>query len=312
MASPACAAQGIANGKWYTLSGGAEEFDVCAAHFAGYFEAWGQDGFLQPAKSTGSPNLYLCNLNPNTGRYLQFMHKLYEAGQEGVWSRYEDAVRKYATIPECARREHVPNRRWYGWLDCLICPDCFEAVNEGVQGPESILQDGSTRGLGQAAQTPAAAPKHGLVQTMDVHNEIIEEIRMCCMYSPRMRQKYAEAAALNDPSKLLEFSRERHAVYARTVPNIKMLRGIQDMQMMSAMTAGMASLMHQGAGNIQSIAGATDGHLHGNSQIGWYDTENGATSAKLFNEMNAGFAAAGAGGPWMQIFHLTAEWEKWE
>lgn len=225
------------------------------------------------------------------------MLKLFEAGQEGVWSQYADNVRKYASLPECPTINHVPSRRWYGWQDCLICPDCFEDI---------------TQVEGQSA-TPASRATDGLVKKMELHNQVIEDIRMCCMYSPRMRQKYAEARARgNDPTELIEFSRQRHGVYARTIPRIKMLRGIQEMQMQTAMTAGFASLMHNGAGNIQSIAGATDGYLHGNNQIGWHDTVNGATGAQLFNDMQSGFAAAGASGPWVEIFQLRLQWEQVE
>ncbi|KAF4334938.1 integral membrane protein [Fusarium beomiforme] len=295
--SPACTAQGITNGKWYTLSGGSEKFNVCLAHFAGYFQAWGQDGFLELSRTSGNKVPRLCSLNPSADRYRQFMRKLYEADQVGVWSRYEDNVRKYAAIPECTREEVVPNRRWYGWLDCLICPDCFEAIT--ARGEDASGVAGTTS-------------LQGIIQSMDVYNELIQESRMCCMYSPRMRQKFLEAAAHNDPTSLLDFSRQRRDVYANTVPLIKMLRAQQQAQMMSAVTAGMNSLMYQGADGIQSLAGFNDGNLHGNSQIGWYDTNNGAMGGEMMKEMNDGLAAVGATGPWMMIFHLTAEWERWE
>lgn len=221
------------------------------------------------------------------------MLKLFEAGQEGVWSRYADNVRKYASIPECPRDNHVPSRRWYGWLDCPICPDCFEAV---------------TTGGGEAGNLKSEA-QDGLVQTMQLHNEVIEDMRMCCMYSPRMRQMYAEARARgNDPTELLEFSRQRYAVYARTVPRIKMLRGMQDMQMQTAMAAGYASVLYSGAGSIQSLSGSNDRYLHGNSQLGWYENANKATAAKLFNDSCSGFSAATSSSSWMEIIQLATEW----
>jgi hypothetical protein len=313
LANPACTAEGLPNSTWFTLKGGADAFRVCPAHFAGYFQAWGQDVFFEFAKLPRDDKVYTCNLNPNSPRFLQFMDKLFEAGQEGVWSRYSQVVRKYASIPECAKENHVPNRLWYGWHDCLICPDCFEAISEEDGDSQGVDVDNNRKApLGKIEKVPSMS-KDGLVQKMELHNELIPELRMCCMYSPRMRQKYAEARERDDnPSELLDFSRRRHEVYARTVPQIKMLREMQQMQMMTAMSAGMAGLMYQGASSIQTISGSTDGYLHGNSQLGWHETENGATSAMLFNEMNSGMSAANSGGSWMQIFQLTREWQQVE
>ncbi|KAH7269026.1 uncharacterized protein BKA55DRAFT_498959, partial [Fusarium redolens] len=296
----------ITNGKWYTLSGGAERFVVCPAHFAGYFQAWGRVKFLEFMGALGNEEPCLCSLNPSAGCYRQFMQKLHEAGQVGVWSRYADNVRRYAAIPQCAREEQVTNRRWYGWLDCLIRHDCVEAITE--------RDEDRSQGAGENSN---AALIEGIIKKMVVHNELIQESWMCCMYSPWMRQKFLEAAIKNDPTSLLAVSHQRHAVYANTVPHIKLLRVQQEAQMMSAVTAGMCSLIYQGADGIQSLAGFNDRNLHGNSQAGWYDTKNGAMGGgggggQMRNEMNDGLAAVRDAGPWMMIFHLTAEWERWE
>lgn len=91
---------------------------------------------------------------------------------------------------------------------------------------------------------------------------------------------------------------------------MRMLREMQQMQMMMAMSAGMAGLMHQGAQAIQTVSGTTDGYLHGNSTVGWHETENGVASAQKFGEMQSGMNAANGAGTWGQIFMLAAEWDQ--
>jgi hypothetical protein len=283
MASPPCTEKGIPNGTWYALKAdGCEAFAICAACFVGSAEAFDSTQFFKDSPLTGNPHPYICYRNLVAPRFRQFEMKMYQAQQEGVWSFFSDEVREYIDLPVCAGYEHVTGRRWYGWQDCLICPECYKHVCKDTRG----------------------------ALVFDVENEVIEEQRMCCLYSPRMRGKWAEAAAKGDATELVEFSRYRHTVYARTVPQIKMLREMQQMQMMTAMSAGMASIMYQGAGSIQSISGATDGYQHGNSSIGWYDTENGAMAAQKSNEMQSGMSAANNMGTWGQIFMLVQEWEK--
>ncbi|KAH7305551.1 hypothetical protein B0I35DRAFT_112921 [Stachybotrys elegans] len=309
--SPSCTPQGISKGKWYNFIGGCDEYGICQACFSGVFEPYDMARFLEEASISGSETNYLCRFNSSSARYMQFALKLNEASLVGNWSIYEGFVRKYISIPVCARDEHVPDRRWYGWHDCLICPECYQDVCfEDDNSNASIENSMTTRGDPTAsAPTKVNRAPDSLVSKMEVQNEQIKDLRMCCMYSPRMRQKYAEARAKNDVSELLEFSRRRHEVYARTVPQIKMLRAMQEMQMMNAMSLGMAGLMYQGASSIDTISGNTDGYLHGNTQIGWHETENGAKSAESFQQMNNGFAMAGSSGTWMQIFQLAAEWD---
>lgn len=282
MTSPPCTDKGMPGGTWYTLKAdGCEDFIVCQACFVGSCEAFDSAQFFKNSSLTGNPAAYLCNRNPSSARFRQFEMSMYKAQQEGVWSSFSDEVREYIDLPVCAREEHVNGRKWYGWHDCLICPECYKSVCKDTKG--SLV--------------------------FEVENELIEDGRMCCLYSPRMREKWATACARGDATELLEFSRVRHAVYARTVPQMRMLREMQQMQMMTAMSAGMAGLMYQGASAIQSVSGATDGYLHGNSSLGWYDTENGATGAQKFNEMRSGMNAANGAGTWGQIFMLAAEWD---
>lgn len=283
MSCPPCTDKGITGGTWYTLTAeGCEKFGMCQACYVGSCEAFDSAQFFRESPLTGAEGTYLCHRNQAFPRYAQLEMKMFEAQQEGVWSVFSDVVREYIDLPVCPRDGHVAERRWYGWHDCLICQECYKTVCKDTKG--SLV--------------------------FEVENELIEEKRMCCLYSPRMREKWAAAADKGDATELLEFSRYRHQVYARTVPQMNMLREMQQMQMMTAMSAGMAGLMYQGAQATQTISGNTDGYLHGNSQVGWHETENGATSAQKFGEMHSGMNAANGAGTWGQIFMLAAEWDK--
>ncbi|KLU89777.1 hypothetical protein MAPG_08746, partial [Magnaporthiopsis poae ATCC 64411] len=134
--------------------------------------------------------------------------------------------------------------------------------------------------------------------------------RMCCMYSPRMRQQWLLACEQRSLDGLVAFSRQRLAVYAQTVPQIKYLRSMQELQTMQAMHSGMMSTMYSGMASFREVAGTTDGYLHGNSTLGWHTTDEGATSAAFSQKMSAGFAASNA--PWAQILQLATLWDQWE
>ena len=286
ISSPACSSQGTTNSDWYTLEGGCEDYAVCSACYACCVEIWGLEKFYQKASTTDSSTARLCNFNKDSPRFSQSMEKLSQAMYTGVWSVFADFIHKYIRIPECPRSEHVENRRWYGFDDCLICEDCYISFcMEGKSGTNLKLQ---------------------------LENELINEGRMCCLYSPRMRAKWAEACENGDPQSLIEFSRTRHGVYARTVPQIKAMREMQQLLMMQGLSAGFTSMLYQGAQGIQTVSDTTDGHLHGNSSLGWHETENGATSEQFRQQMNADFNQANASGSWMLIFRLAAEWDQVE
>ncbi|VUC27993.1 unnamed protein product [Clonostachys rosea] len=285
MSSPKCVPEGIANGTWYTPKGGPSNYMMCASCFAGFCDAFLECSHMfELSPLSGSSDTIVCSFNSASPRRYQFLFSMYQAAQEGVWSIATNTIRNYINIPECPRNNHVASRRWYGWSDCLICQDCYQEVIKDMR-----------KGL-----------------PFELEDQLVQEERMCSMYSPRMREKFAMAVEKGDSTELVEYSRVRIQVWTQTIPQIKMLRQMQEMQMMSAMSAGMAGIMYQGAAGIQSVSGATDGYLHGNSSIGWHDTENGATSAQKFNEMSSGMSAANSGGTWGQIFMLQAQWERYE
>lgn len=67
---------------------------------------------------------------------------------------------------------------------------------------------------------------------------------------------------------------------------------MKEMKMMNAMHQGHLSIMYSGMNGMAVLSDTTDGYAHGNSSLGWYETEHGATGAQMFDNMQAGFADA--------------------
>jgi hypothetical protein len=296
--NPACVGTGIPVGQttWYTIRGGCNNFGYCAACYTGYIEIFGIGHLFEkiPAATlAGCPETLVCCMNPGAPRFLQFALKLLEATETGPWSVFTEEVRAYAEIPVCPGKSHVGERKWFGWDDCLICEDCNR---EWVM---PTMRESAT----------SASPPTKALEMQHATAHFVSEVRMCCMYSPRMRTKFLEALKTGSANDLLTYSVHRHAVYQQTIPRIDMLKQLEQMRMMNSMSLGMAGLMYQGAGSIQAAAGATDGYQHGNSSVGWHETENHATAAGLMNQSRAGMSGMGG---WPEIFMLASMWDEVE
>ncbi|EFQ28188.1 uncharacterized protein GLRG_03332 [Colletotrichum graminicola M1.001] len=285
--SPHCTEQGIVGGVWYTLKGGeCDSYSICAACYAGYMKTWQLGRFFEQTKGLDGTQAYLCSFQRSAPRWFQHMYRMQEAIDTGVWSRYAGFVRKFDGVPDCARETQVENRKWYGWDDCTICPECYiTSCKESSPGP-------------------------GV--EMDYDNQLVADRRMCCLYSPRMRQKWIEACEKGDAGSLVEFSRQRHGVYVQTVLQVQMLRQMQEMQMMNAMHAGLMSVTYHGIEGMRIVSGTTDGYEHGNGTLGWHATEEGATSAAFQNQMQSGMSQANSPRTWMMIAQLTMQWKEVE
>ncbi|OLN85636.1 hypothetical protein CCHL11_05788 [Colletotrichum chlorophyti] len=281
--NPHCTGEGITNGTWYTLAGGGcDGYNICAACHAAYVATWELNHFYQPSKNIDSTQTILCSFSRPAPRWSQHMYRMQEAVETGVWPRYSGFVRKFDGIPPCAKEELVPSRKWYGWDDCTICSECYITFCR------------------------ESSPAPGV--EMAYNNEAVEDKRMCCLYSPRMRQKWIQACEKGSADELVEFSRLRHGVYIQTVLQVKMLRRMQELQMINAMHAGQMSVMYQGIESMRIVTGTTDGYQHGNSTLGWHATSEGATSAAFRNEMQAGMSQSKSASTWMMIAQLTEKW----
>jgi hypothetical protein len=218
-----------------------------------------------------------------------FITKFAEALDKGVFSHYSDYVKKWAGVPTCPGIKNRGKSKWWGHPEALACQDCW---------------------LNFVADTPLGDS----VPVKDVYDE---RTLICQLWSPRMRNMWLAACAAGPPGspesqKALDefkaFGARRVQVYNATVPHIEMIQQMQMMKQMQAMQQGQLSLMYQGMNGMASISGNTDGYLHGNSSVGYYETEHGVTAANMMNNMHAGMADANKMSDWQTILQLQATW----
>ncbi|KAG9496215.1 hypothetical protein J7337_012797 [Fusarium musae] len=283
-----CTIHGIVRGNWWTVAGGCDDFDVCEACYKGVVETSGLEKFFEPAQRDQTVDI-VCNFCPGSPRWGSFITKFAEALDKGVFSHYSDYVRKWAGVPTCPGIKNRGKSKWWGHPEALACQDCW---------------------LNFVADTP-------LGDSVPVKGVYDERTLICQLWSPRMRNMWLAACAAGPPGspesqKALDefkaFGSRRVQVYNATVPHIEMIQQMQMMKQMQAMQQGQLSLMYQGMNGMAAISGTTDGYLHGNSSVGYYETEHGVTAANMMNNMHAGMADANKMSDWQTIMQLQATW----
>ena len=264
--SPRCTGDGIKGGTWYTLAGGCENYDVCAACYAGIIVPtfWPQDSrqFFQVVQHDPNQTL-MCDFNGNVPRFLEYLHKFEEAIHKSKFSIFSDHVRKVSSILPCPNMNYVSGRAWYGWKDCVICPECYFAAIDGT----ALTSQMTFKGAKESQEAN------------------------CDMYSPRMRGKYAEACATGNVADLVEFSKQRKLIWVQVKTQIKANQDMMNLKFKQSLHYGMLSTQYAGAQSFKLAAGATDGYSYGNSSLGFHSTREGAQSAQYFNMMQQGFSS---------------------
>ncbi|KAH7219976.1 hypothetical protein BKA60DRAFT_596295 [Fusarium oxysporum] len=178
-----------------------------------------------------------------------------------------------------------------------------EALDKGKWAGVPTCPGIKNRGKSKWWGHPEALACQDCWLNFDVYDE---RTLICQLWSPRMRNMWLAACAAGPPGspesqKALDefkaFGARRVQVYNATVPHIEMIQQMQMMKQMQAMQQGQLSLI-----------GNTDGYLHGNSSVGYYETEHGVTAANMMNNMHAGMADANKMSDWQMILQLQATW----
>ncbi|KAM0737613.1 hypothetical protein ACQRIT_007617 [Beauveria bassiana] len=287
-----CTKYGIIRGNWWTVSGGCQDFDLCEACYEGIMKPNGLDKFLE-SKQRGPEETVICNFCPVAPRYNEYLNKFAESLDRGVFSCYADHIRTFAAVPACPGRDSLAKSKWWGYSEALFCEECYLVFVKHTR-------------LG------------GHLPLQGVHDE---RAQICQMCSPRMRTMWRAVCDAGAPGSaeseaeqvaFRAFGTKRLEVWLQTVPRMQFLRHVKDMKMLQAMQQGQLSLMYQGMNSMAVLSGTDDGNMHGNSSIGWYETENGATGAQMFNNMQTGMADAARADGWMEIFQLELLWKEVE
>ncbi|KAH8892265.1 hypothetical protein GQ53DRAFT_647132 [Thozetella sp. PMI_491] len=280
--SPRCsAAQGIVDGKWHDLQPPVPNFGVCEGCYTGILVAHGVSHFWNSTPTQSAPGSEeLCAFNPRVPRFNSFINRWNEAIETGVWSPYDNYVRKWAPIPVCDRYEQVMSRTWYGWPECTICEDCYLSFAEGTT----------------------------LARFMPLQKTLLESKNMCYMYSPRMRERYTAACASMNMEELLAACRERVVVYQNTVPELLTLRRKTERDRMAARSKIALSFQYSTADTVIDLF-SSPRVKYGNSDIGYYSTSSGYEGAQMYNEGMEGLSRANDPELLTHICNLQTRWD---
>ncbi|KAI1387132.1 uncharacterized protein F4822DRAFT_274985 [Hypoxylon trugodes] len=221
-----CEDDGIEDGIWYTLPSDPKNFGICAGCFVAIAEPlniaqfFRRKGDAQPAGTKWRCCFSVAN--PRFGQYIKQLLQLYYTLDPTPFDNFASV---YSSVPTCPRDEDAKNRRWFGWLDCTICPECHH---------------------GFARHTELAAK-------MDLNDTLLENSVMCEMYSPRMRNLYKECSEASppEPVPLLTYSAQRRLVWAETVPQMKMMLFRAKMALKQQRMLNITSSYYNMAGMMQ-------------------------------------------------------------
>lgn len=256
------------------------DFDICERCCHGMFTPLGMAQFLQQRP----PGPRACDTCPGTARGTQYMLKVLEMLNTGVWTTFSAFVRKLASIPVCPGRKIIENGRWYGWSRLKICPDCWENF---------------------ASDTSLASQVQG-------RDELVKDLVICSLYSPRMRALWSEACVSGDLESLLQFADSRGMMYVNTIMEADRLQTMMVIDAANAAMQGVHSVQYQGMHNMSVLMGTTGNTEYGNSSLGWFQTSAGATAAQLGLSSQQGWAKANSVDRHMEIALLRAKWTEVE
>ncbi|KAH8900837.1 hypothetical protein GQ53DRAFT_708712, partial [Thozetella sp. PMI_491] len=252
--SPPCNKDGIQNGVWYSLNPPCEEFDVCAACYAGIVEASGA-GHLMAPKWTQPGQARACDFNPAQPRMRSYFVKLDFAIERDDPSIFTNFVRSISGVPLCPGGALVSDRRWYRHDMFSCCPSCWVEVVEGTRLESCFFSK----------------------------NESYQAPLRCDFYSARVRGLWRSACEKNDLAGFTNFMQRRLEVWKQTYPQIQQHLAQMRMNMQTQQTLFMSSLLNTGGNNIAAAAGVHGNY--GNNQIGYgYETYAGAQGAMQFNQ----------------------------
>ncbi|KAK6078190.1 hypothetical protein SCUP515_04620 [Seiridium cupressi] len=207
----------------YTFVGGCPNFAICAGCFAGLFAPLNPGRFFERGYGIPGNQPGLCGFNPAYHNFLPFLQGFARALDVGMWSHFSSCVRTWSSIQPCPKDELVPNRRWYGHGDLLICP---------------------VRWVSFCLTSAVLSIKPDLC--VPIKKEYAEATLMCSLCSTRMRQKWREVCAAGSPTELIAFSRLRIHVYGEMVLQIRMMLQIKEIQVQQAMHDAQLSIRYQG------------------------------------------------------------------
>ncbi|KAI1320583.1 hypothetical protein F5Y16DRAFT_389736 [Xylariaceae sp. FL0255] len=217
-----CGEGGIVCGTWYTLSSNPPGFAVCGACYAGVVEALGIAHLWTRRKDEGESSkvALLCHFNfahPRLPKYVPRLLAMYYTHDSHLLTNY---AQTYAGMPTCPREVPTPLRRWYGWRECTICPECYIDFVQDERKRHHHGHHGYYQQHPHPNNSNNAKRTITLASMVELRNAPFADAASCEMYSKRMRTLFNECAAASPPDlqRLLAEAGRRRMVYSETMP----------------------------------------------------------------------------------------------
>ncbi|VUC25987.1 unnamed protein product [Clonostachys rosea] len=289
---PNCTANGIQSSTWWTLQGGCDGLSICEACHAGFLVPTGVAQYFERTRRSSSSPI-LCSLHITAPRALDLLSHFGQMIERGLFSHFADYAKLWSGVRPCPGLKAQGGGTWYGYHELYMCKECY---------------------LECAISQP-------LADTLPVRDLYEEDLRICQMWSPRMRRLWLEtnaAGAVGSPEskaaedRLRELGTQRFQVYNATVLKIEVMQQMQAMKRQAALHKGVQSTVYAGANSFAMAAGATDGYMYGNSSLGWHGTKNGMIGAQLGRESQAELAQLSGGDETAEILRLQRIWSQVE
>ena len=291
-ALPPCTANGVQSDLWAGLLD-CDELSVCEACRIGILDTTGVAQYFVRVQRDPSAAI-VCGFCVGHPRFGQFFPKFIETLDRGVFSHYAEYVKRLAGAKPCPKIGVREQGKWWGYRDALFCEECYWTfVSETSLG------------------------KNGF----PIQNLYDSRAQICQIWSPRMRNMWLKACSAGAPgseesrnavNEFQAFGAQRQQIYMQTVQQIEFIEKMKLIKMQQAIHQGGLSLQYKAMNSRAELAGTTDGYWHGNSSLGWYATENGATGAQMYNNMQAGMRDALNGDDTMKTIQLQMAWSQVE
>lgn len=291
--NPACSPEGILGGKWYTLKGGCQNFDVCATCYTGLITTYYLDDEFQQRYDVPNGQTLACDFCPGVGRAIQYLNKFDEAFHSPHFDVFTSYVRRVANLAPCQGIELVKNAAWWrlnDTTDFYVCSECYE----------NIIRDTVSSSIFTNVGTIAA------------------EVT-CCMYSSNMRTRYKNLCSTDSPTArtdFIDYANHRQSIYAQTVPVMRNIVAMAKFklaqQRMNNAASSFYNAMDMTAGvNIHYGPGSGYKTVYGSSASGnWYNTPYGIESERL--AAKAMGIVNGMGDDTMKVGMLERIWKEVE
>ncbi|KAI0155278.1 hypothetical protein GGR57DRAFT_491737 [Xylariaceae sp. FL1272] len=274
-----CADDGIIGGTWYTLPSNPKEFGVCGACYTAILEPLHVSHLWNRKTNVPADTKLLCCFNFNHPRLRNFIPGLLEMYYTRDCTALDNYATVYASIPPCSRDMERTSGRWYGWRECLICPECYHSF----------------------------AKAGALANLMELRDAPLANSTVCEMYSTRMRNLYTECGASNNLSRLLEFSEKRRQVYFETVPQMRAMIANARAALRQQTYLNTMSTYHNFKGQMDQITFGS-GYTYSAPGLGSFATMDGLQGAAYGQQAMGVTAGLMSGGPLAAVKSLEERW----